>query len=85
MVFILELITSYLTKFSKNKNLRYMKNNYSDNFFEVGSKFGFLPKNHPLIKLPERYLGFSFIWLLGNILDVSKTKNGYVALYAGVY
>ena len=29
--------------------------NYTDNFFEVNSINGFLPKNTPLLKLPERY------------------------------
>ena len=56
-----------------------MKNNYSDNFFEVGSKFGFLPKNHPLIKLPERYLGLQKLLdkMPVNLEDGSK---GYLAI-----
>ena len=29
--------------------------NYTDNFFEVNSVNGFLPKKGPLSKLPERY------------------------------
>ena len=29
--------------------------NYTDNFFEVNSINGFLPKKSPLLKLPERY------------------------------
>ena len=29
--------------------------NYTDDFFEVNSINGFLPKNTPLLKLPERY------------------------------
>tara|TARA_Y200000002_G_scaffold12548_1_gene10244 strand:+ start:967 stop:2352 length:1386 start_codon:yes stop_codon:yes gene_type:complete len=30
-------------------------NNYTDNFFEVNDKNGFLPKKNPLSKLPKRY------------------------------
>ena len=40
-----------------------MKTNYSDNFFNVSSEFGFLPQNRPIISLPKRYLE------LQNILD----------------
>ena len=29
--------------------------NYTDDFFEVNNKNGFLPKKNPLSKLPERY------------------------------
>ena len=29
--------------------------NYTDNFFEVNSIHGFLPRKNPLLKLPERY------------------------------
>ena len=29
--------------------------NYTDNFFEVNSTHGFLPRKNPLLKLPERY------------------------------
>ena len=29
--------------------------NYTDDFFEVNSINGFLPKKSPLLKLPERY------------------------------
>ena len=29
--------------------------NYTDNFFEVNSVYGFLPKKNPLSRLPERY------------------------------
>ncbi len=56
-----------------------MKNNYSDNFFEVGSKFGFLPKNHPLTKLPERYLDLQKLLdkMPVNLEDGSK---GYLAI-----
>jgi len=32
-----------------------LKNNYSDGFFSVDIKNGFLPIKHPLKKLPERY------------------------------
>ena len=40
-----------------------MKTNYSDNFFNVSSEFGFLPQNRPITSLPKRYSE------LQNILD----------------
>jgi len=32
-----------------------MKENYSDNFFNVSSEFGFLPQKKPISHLPEKY------------------------------
>ena len=56
-----------------------MKNNYSDNFFDVGSKFGFLPKNPPLVKLPERYLGLQK--LLDNMpVNLEYGSIGYLSI-----
>ena len=40
-----------------------MKENYSDNFFNVSSEFGFLPQKKPISYLPEKYFE------LQNILD----------------
>ena len=40
-----------------------VKTNYSDNFFNVSSEFGFLPQNRPITSLPKRYSE------LQNILD----------------
>ena len=56
-----------------------MKNNYSDNFFDVGSKFGFLHKNPPLVKLPERYLGLQK--LLDNMpVNLEDGSKGYLSI-----
>ena len=30
-------------------------NTYTDGFFDVGEKFGFLPKKEPLLKLPSQF------------------------------
>ena len=56
-----------------------MNNNYSDNFFDVGSKFGFLPKNPPLVELPERYLGLQK--LLDNMpVNLEDGSKGYLSI-----
>ena len=38
-------------------------NTYTDGFFDVGEKFGFLPKKDPLLKLPYQFKG------LQNLID----------------
>ena len=55
-----------------------MKENYTDSFFDVGSKYGFLPNNHPLESLPIRYKN------LQHLLDkmpvkLSDGSSGYLA------
>ena len=55
-----------------------MKENYTDKFFNVSSKFGFLPKKHPLTVLPKKYND------LQNLLDNMpiKLKDGSAGFLA---
>ena len=56
-----------------------MKKSYTDSFFDVGSKYGFLPNNHPLTSLPNRYN--SLQRLLDNMpVKLSDGSNGYLAI-----
>ena len=55
-----------------------MKENYTDSFFDVGSKYGFLPNNHPLESLPIRYKKLQH--LLDNMpVKLSDGSSGYLA------
>ena len=55
-----------------------MKENYTDSFFDVGSKYGFLPNNHPLESLPIRYKNLQH--LLDNMpVKLSDGSSGYLA------
>ena len=55
-----------------------MKENYTDSFFDVGSKYGFLPNKHPLESLPIRYKNLQH--LLDNMpVKLSDGSSGYLA------
>ena len=57
--------------------------NYSDGFFEVNSKNGFLPIKNPITKLPERY---SEIQSLIDDLPIKKNdgSNGLLSKKNGI-
>ena len=48
--------------------------NYTDDFFEVNSINGFLPKKSPLLKLPERY---KELQKLIDEMPIKKEDGGY--------
>jgi hypothetical protein len=53
-----------------------MKESYTDSFFDIGRKHGFLPLKQPLIKLPQRYHKLQFIIdNLSNILTIDNVNK----------